>query len=159
MLTSRLCFGRADVAALLQTHHGFLDDGADYDIFARSNRSAPAGIGGEAAFYLCYVTVAFDTNTPLAVTILIDDVPQPTKLFNLVAGAERTTTILEVSLLVPSPPAVPNYATRGLWAPRGTWFQVELATVFADAAAYVAIDAVEVEIEIVQEGKKEGVNP
>jgi hypothetical protein len=160
MLTQRMALGRADVAALLMAHSPtYQDDGLNYDLLARSNRVALAGIGGEVAFYMLYLALAFEQPTPIAVTALIDDVRQPTKLYNLVGVGARKNVILEVSLLVPFTGDVPGGATRGLFAPRGSWIQVEIASAFPGAAAFVQIDGVECEHEVVREGKAEGANP
>lgn len=160
MLTQRTFFGSADAAVLLRAHDdSYQDDGLNYDLLARSNRVALAGAGGEIAFYMLYLTVSYEQPTPIAVTAIIDDQRQPTKTFNLAGVGARKNVIVEVSLLVPFAADVPGYATRGLFAPRGCWLQVEIGSAFPGAAAFVQIDGVECEHEVVREGKVEGPNP
>lgn len=161
MLIPRLFFGRQDVAALLEAHTTYQDDGEDYDIFLRTDRFPPAGIDGETAFYALHLALSYEVALPIDVTAIIDDVRQPVKHYDLPAlGADvRKNTILEVPLMVGLPNTVPGYATRGLFAPRGTWIQVELASAFAGAASFVQLDALQVEIDEVQDWKQEGPNP
>lgn len=155
-LIPRLFFGRSDVSALLVAHATYQDDGQNYDIFFRNDRFPPAGVGGEAAFYTLYLALSFEVETPITITPIIDDVRLPTVAYTLEPGADvRTDTIIEMSLMQP----IPGYPTRGKFAPRGGWFQVEIASAFPGAAAFVQVDACEVEIEVVQEGKQEGANP
>jgi hypothetical protein len=98
---------------------------------------------------------------PIDVIAIIDDVRQPVKHYDLPAlgVGVRKNTILEVPLMVGLPATVPNYASRGLFAPRGTWIQVELASAYPAAASFVQLDALQVEIDEVQDWKKEGPNP
>lgn len=157
-LIPRTAFGRADEPALLLAHSPtYLDDGEAYDFRARSNRFPPAGIGGEAAFYVLYLAINHEAiESPVLVNILIDDVALPVTTVVLASdGVVRKRTVLEVSLLQP----IPGEIGQGLFAPRGCWFQVEVKTAFEDAAAFLEIDAAEVEIDVVREGKVEGANP
>jgi hypothetical protein len=161
MLIPRLCFGRADIARLLMAHQGFDDDGLFYDIFLRTDRFPPAGIDGETAFYALHLALSYEVALPIDVIAIIDDVRQPVKHYDLPAlgAGVRKNTILEVSLMVGLPNTVPGYATRGLFAPRGTWVQVELASTYPGAASFVQLDALQVEIDPVQDWKREGPNP
>jgi len=155
-LIPRTCFGRSDEAALLMAHRTYQDDGVNYDILFRTDRFAPAGVGGEAAFYLLYLALSFEVATPIVITPIIDNVRLPGVPYALAPGLDaRTDTVIEMSLMQP----IPGHPTRGLYAPRGCWFQVEVATDFPGAAAFVQVDGVEVEVDIVQEGKVEGQNP
>lgn len=160
MLIPRLCFGRADIARLLMAHQGYDDDGLFYDVFLRTDRYPPAGLNGEAAFYALHLALSYEQALPIDVTAIIDDVRQPTHHFDLAdVAANRKNTILEVPLLVQFPATVPNYATRGLFAPRGCWLQVELASSYPGAAAFVQLDGMAVEIDEVQSWSKTGPNP
>lgn len=155
-LIPRVCFGRSDLAVLLMAHRTYQDDGQNYDIFFRNNPYPPAGVGGEAAFYVLYLRLSFEVATPIVITPIIDDTRLPAVPYALVPGADpRTHTVVEMSLMQP----IPGHPTRGKFAPRGCWFQVEIASDFPGAAAFVQVDAIEVEIEVVQEGKREGQNP
>lgn len=160
MLIPRLFFGRANAPNLLKANTGFADDGVNYKLVGQTNRTAIAGIGGEVAFFMLYVTVKAEVNpTPLSFTVYIDDRPMIVKAVNVVGGATRPRTVLELSLMQPLPNTVPGYASRGLFALRGTWIQVLVETAFAGAGGFVQIDGIEVEHEIVREGKHEGANP
>lgn len=156
-----LIFGRGGaVAALCKGNTGGQDDSTAYNGLGLSSRMAIAGVSGEVAFYIIYLTVTYEQNgTPIEVTALIDDVALPTQTFVLAGDGSRKTTVLEVALTTQFPPAVPNYATRGLFVPRGVWFQTRIATAFVGAAGYVRIDAAEIEHEVVRETKHQGANP
>lgn len=162
-VVKHLFLGRNDGAGadLLKVGDTFQDDGEDYNGFAKSDPLAPAGLGGEAAFYTLYVPVTFDTdNTPLRVKVYLDDALLITRDFTLANPADPTQlrTTLEISLMQKFDNTVVGYNTAGLFAPRGCWFQVSIETVFLGGTAFVQIDGVEVEYEVVQEGKQEGQN-
>lgn len=160
MLIPRLCFGRADIARLLMAHEGYDDDGLFYDVFLRTDRYPPGGIDAECAFYALHLALSYEQALPIDVTAIIDDVRQPTKHYDLAnVGAVRKNTILEVPLVIQLPATVPNYAERGLFAPRGCWLQVELASSYPAAAAFVQLDAMLAEIDVLQSWTKEGPNP
>lgn len=162
-VVKHIFLGRGDgtAAALYTVNEGGQDGGEDYNGYALSDRFAPAGIGGEVAFYGLYIPLTFDTDaTPLRVKVRIDELEVVDRLFTLVNASDpdRIKAILEISLLVQLPGAVTNAAKRGQWAPRGTWIQVELSTEFTGGVGFVQIDGVELEHEIVVEGKSEGQN-
>lgn len=162
-IVKRIFLGRNDStdAELYQTNTGNQDGGEDYNGYALSDRFAPAGIGGEVAFYGLFIPVIFDTDdTPISVTVYIDDEERVTRDFVLTNAndPERLRTILEISLLEQLDASVDPSGTRGQWATRGTWIQVEIETGFVGGVGFVQIDGVELEHEIVQEGKTEGQN-
>ena len=162
-IVKRIFLGRNDstVAELYQTNTGNQDGGEDYNGYALSDRFAPAGVGGEVAFYTLYIPITFELdNTPISVSVQIDDEERVTYDFTLTnpEAPDRFKTILEVSLLEQLPNTVANNTLRGQWAPRGTWIQVELETTFVGGVGFVQIDGVELEHEVVQEGKVEGQN-
>ena len=94
---------------------------------------------------------------PILVTPIVDDVARPAQAFTLEnPGAGRFRTVVEVPLTLQLPDTIANHAARGEWALRGMWFQVELATAYAGPTAYVQVDGVELEHEILREGRPSG---
>ena len=118
-------------------------------------------MGGEAAFFTLYVPITFDTDdTPIRVKVFLDDAQLIQRDFTLANAADpaQLRTVLEISLMQKFDASVPGYNTAGLFAPRGCWFQMSIETVFLGGTGFVQIDGVEVEYEVVQEGKQEGQN-
>lgn len=161
MRQPHLFLGALGSANIYQADAGYDDDGALYQFLATTDRVAIAGIGGEVAFYTLYVIIEYEVaNTPIRITPIVDDVALDPIDFVLVGDGTRKRTVIETALLTRFPNTIPNYDTLSTFAPRGTWIQVQIASHFAAApAAFFRIDGVEIEHEIVQEGKQEGANP
>lgn len=155
MLTPVLVLGRADTAALLRPGLGYDDDGALYDLVARTEDFMPGGLGGEAAFFTIYLTTThYEVGTVFRITPYLDGVPlaATTLLFATVSdgGEERVT---EIDLSVP-------YLVGGVealrYAPRGQRFAVAVETRRAAGSGVnerQIVDGIEIEFEVVQEGK------
>ncbi len=158
MITPQLFLGRSLEPVLLRVGKGYTDDGEPYEMLARSRSLAPAGPGGECIFTLLYLTTLHYTDdVSVWITPIVDQVAQPTQRLDLTgvldSVGERQTH--EIGLAVP-------YLVGGVerlrFAPRGTWFDVQIETKYGAAevgAAPVAskqiIESVELEYEIVRE--------
>lgn len=157
MPTPRLFFGSTAHAALLEADSGYTDDGVPYNLRAKSQRQAPAGVSGEAIFTALYVTTThYDDDVALYLTPIVDGVAQEELLIELtgVPGTEREVRVHELSLLQPF---MDDGVEVSRYAPRGTWIQVLARTQYAaGAAARQALDAVEVEFEVLRESKRHG---
>lgn len=151
-----------DEPFLTTAYDGDGDAGTTFVGSARSNRVAPAGIGGECAFYALYVAVVSgEDDVPMIARVYVDDVAQPDFAFTLAGTGDDTKRrgVVEVPLEVPLPDSITNHATLGRWAPRGMWIQVELVTAFDETIAEVQIDGVEIEYDVLKEGRPSGESP
>lgn len=159
MLTPQLVVGRGNgTPAMLTVGSGYIDDDTNYELLGRSAPWAPAGVGGEAAFYSLYVTTRhFEDDVSLFITTFIDGValPEVTRL-NLV-GVLLSPGEQQVHEIGLSKPYAPAGVELLRYAPRGTWISVQIETQIVDgmgSAARQIVDGVECEFEIVQEGKQ-----
>lgn len=144
--------------ALLRYGVGYLDDGESYEMLALSRPVAIAGPGGECMYTLLYLTTKhYDDDVSIWITPVIDGVAQPTQRIDLtgVPGTQGEQKTHEVSLAI-------SYMVGGTerlrYAPRGTWFSVQVETKYAlgeaGAAANPAkqiVESVEVEYEVLRE--------
>lgn len=152
-----LVLGRADAPVLLKQGDGYLDDDLTFDLRGRSAPFMPAGLGGEAAFYTIYLTTThFAPTTTLRVTPRVDGVTLPFTdvVLNTVPGAEGEQREHEIGL---SLPYMVGGVERLRYAPRGNWMDVTIETVRAAGIGVgerTIIDGIEVEFEVVQEGKE-----
>lgn len=140
--------------AVLRVGQTFLDDGVCYELLARTRRTAPAGAGGECIFTNLYVaTTHFGSDVTLYLTAIVDGVRMQTQALVLLAAdgsVEGETTVHELSLMEPYMVAT---VERLRHAPRGTWFEVEIAVRCGEEVVPAALiaDEIEVEFEIVRE--------
>jgi len=160
MLTPQLVVGRGNgTPALLKVGVGYLDDDLHYEMLGRSAPYAPAGSGGECAFFSIYlITKTFDTDVALFVTPIIDGVAMPTQRVDIlgVALSKGEQRVTEIGL---SKAYSPAGVEELRYAPRGTWISVQIETKIltgAGVAAKQIVDGVECEFEIVRETKEVG---
>ena len=134
----------------------FLDRNAYYyNLYAKTNRYAPAGAGGEAVFPAIYVTVTHFTAGEIYVTPIVDGVAlERQKVVLVAAGGVKTTKVYEYGVSMPVTIAAVEVArVYG----RGTWIQVLVETVNgAGSVGRVIIESVEAEYEVVREWKQSG---
>jgi len=154
----KLFFGTRGSTGLLEVDRGYKDRGIIYDLYAKTNRYAPAGAGGECIFPSLYAVVTFTETMLLYLTSLVDGVALETLIIPLVsAGSARQTRSFELGLSVP---LMVGGVEKGRQAPRGTWYQCLVETRF-DAVAnlpnQLIIEGLEVEYEVVRETIEVGV--
>lgn len=133
----------------------FLDRGVYYyNLYAKTNKYAPAGAGGEAMFPTIYVTVTHYTQGEIYVTPIVDGVALERQKVVLPAVAAKTTKVYEYAVSMPVTIAAQEVArVYG----RGTWLQVLVETVNgAGSVGRVIIEQVEAEYEVVRESKSSG---
>jgi len=147
-----LLVAEADDITLLHAGEGFDDGGVAYAFLGHTNRAAPAGIGGECAFYNLYFTTRhYLTPVVLRVSVVIDDKTLTSEVIFL-SGGRDTGTVREheVSLMQP-------YIVAGVerlrYAPRGTWIEVVVEMFDAGFVGAVDVGGVEIEHEIVRESR------
>lgn len=148
-----LMFGRADAAALLNAREGWVDDDQPYNLTLRTNRIAPAGVGGECVFTRLVVVTRHREAATLTLTPLVDDTALAPITLALAAAATEQVQTHELGL---SRPLVVAGRERARFRPRGTWFQVEVTTSYAADAlpqGEQAIEGIELEYEVVREGQ------
>lgn len=134
----------------------FLDHGAYYyNLYAKTNRYAPAGAGGDAMFPAIYVTVSHFTQGEIYVTPIVDGIAlERQKVVLAAAGGVKTTKVYEFAVSMPvTIGAVEVARVYG----RGTWIQVLVETVNgAGSVGRVVIEQVEAEYEAIRESKLSG---
>lgn len=157
MAKPTLYVGLAADPQLCQAGQGFDDAGAPYNLVARTDRVALAGVGGECVFSALYLVVEHQgTAVELRVTPLVDGVPVSQTTILLPAAAQRTTDAYEIGLSVPVIDGLGNEVSRT--APRGTWLQVQVETIAdgaTEALSWLRIDGPEIEYDVVQESRME----
>lgn len=149
--------GRSSLPAVLKHGVGYTDDDAVYDLVGRTDPFLPAGLGGEAAFYTIYLTTThFAASATLRITPRIDGVPLASTLLvlNTAPGSDGEQRVTEIGISQP-------YIKGGLEmlrnAPRGCWMDVTIETqrgVGLGTPDRLIVDGIEVEFEVVQEGKQ-----
>lgn len=166
METPLLFFGsREDSAFLLgdskaqsPDYLNYLDRGEVYNLYAKTNRYAPAGAGGECIFTSLYAVFTFKKSMLVYVTPILDGAELETQTIQLLQNptASRQTRAFELGLSVPL--AVAGIE-RGRVAPRGTWMQTLVETRFNlsdQKPAQLIVDGIELEYEIVRESQMPG---
>jgi hypothetical protein len=154
MLAPELFVGRGGTPSLLRVGVGYTDDSVEYDLLARSRRVAPAGVGGEAIFTVLYVaTLHFEDDASFYITPYVDGVALEVQRLDLVGvpGSKGEAQSHEIGLSIPY---ISGGVERLRYAPRGTWFEVEVETRYVLSAAVAGravITSIEVEHEIVRE--------
>lgn len=126
-----------------------------YNVYAKTNRYAPAGAGGEAMFPAIYLTLSHFTGGEVYVTPIVDGVAlERQKIVLAAAGGVKTTKVYEYAVSMPVTIAAVEVArVYG----RGTWIQVLVETVNSlGLASRVIVEAVEAEYEVVRESKFSG---
>ena len=152
----RLFLGTRSGGILLEADVGFTDAGVAYNLYAKTERTAPAGVGGECAFVTLYLALVHTLAAHLRVTPTVDGRVLETKVLALASagGAERRV-VYEVNL---SEPLVLDGIEEGRFAPRGTWIEVAVETAYEAGNPLLAeqiVEGVEVEFEVVREGRME----
>lgn len=151
-----LVVGHAGAPALLKHGVGYFDDDQVYDLYARSDAFMPAGSAGEVAFFSIYLTTThYENPTVLRVTPRVDGLPLDATVVVLnIVDAEGEQRVTEIGLSVP-------YVVGGVeqlrYAPRGSWMDVTIETlrgIGSGVGARQIVDGIEVEFEVVQEGKQ-----
>jgi hypothetical protein len=150
MATPKLFFGTRNANAMLEVGRGYLDRGEDYALSAKTNKYAPAGAGGECIFTSLWAVFTFTATMVVYVTPIVDEVALERQTVNLVQNAlyTRHSEIVELGLSVPITVAA---VERGRVSPRGTWFQALVET--EDVEVQLIVDGLEVEYEVVREGR------
>ncbi len=150
-MPTSLYFGTR-TAKVLKHRSGFSDDGVVYNLLAHSERVAPAGPGGECAFFLAYITTRhYDQSVAFTLAFLLDGVQIATTTISLTGSAttlgNRQTR--EMSLLQ----AYSRSAIERLrFAPRGTWIEVVVTTAYGSPpTALQLLEDVSIEYEVVRE--------
>jgi hypothetical protein len=160
MLVPVLVVGRADDAALLRPGTGYDDDGVAYDLLGRSAAFMPAGLGGEAAFFTIYVTTThYEATTVLRVTPAIDGVTLAST--DIVLGTSDPAGEQNVHEIDLSQAYTVGGVEKLRYAPRGQRLDVTIETLRGatlGVGARQIVDGIEVEFEVVQEGKQPVVN-
>lgn len=144
-------------AALQKVGVGYVDGAAIYNMTARSERIALAGISGECIFTSLFVaTRHYDTNVTFWLTPYVDSVALATQTIALV-GAANTNGIRQSYQLGLSLPYVRSAVEICRTAPRGTWFELLVETQYASAiAAKQILESLELEYEVVRETLQPG---
>lgn len=154
MPVPRLFFGGTDGLVLNAQGASYMDNGVMYDVLAQTNKSAPAGPGGECIFTNLYLTTRrFVTPVRVLVTPIVDGVAMTVRQLDL-TGAPAVDGTVEVSEISLMEAFISGGLERMRTALRGS--AIEFA--FATSAAAVAlggleISVAEVEYEIVRETK------
>lgn len=159
MARPKLFFGTRNLNAFLEANRGYLDRSVNYDLYAKTNRYAPAGAGGEAIFTSLYAVVTHTATMTLYITPILDGTALETQQIALVQNAQaaRQTRAFELGLSVP---VLVGGVEKGRVSPRGTWLQVLVETRFAtngQTPAQVLIDGLEMEYQVVRESQQPGV--
>ena len=152
MSTPLLFLGSAAGGVLLEADQGTGDNAAAFNLLARTNRVAPAGVGGECIFTALYLAISHTEAATLRVTPILDGVAlEPTDIA-LPLVAARTLTAHDVGISIPYTVAAVEAAR---FAARGTWLQVQVETLAAAPGDFgdLIIESVEVEYEVVRETK------
>jgi hypothetical protein len=157
MLLPVLVVGRATAPRVLKHGVGYTDDGVAYDLLGRSAPFAPAGIAGECAWFTVYVTTThYDQTVVLRVTSRVDGVEVDQTDLVLNAGAPASRGEQQVHEIDLSQAYIDAGITRSRYAPRGVWLDVTVESVRRvglGVGARQIVDGIEVEYEVVQEGK------
>jgi hypothetical protein len=165
MPVPRLFYGGSDGKLLSATGTSYLDDAATFDVLARTNRIAPAGPGGECAFFTLYLTTTrFDPGPDirLLVTPIVDGAALAVRELNLsgaVDAAANPKGLAEVNEISLMEAYMVNDAAQLMNAPRGSAIEFLITTAAADVPLdLVELSVAEVEYEVVREGRLPGVN-
>lgn len=159
MTIPTLLYGRRDDGMVVEAERGWDDAGATYNMRVRTGRIAPAGVRGEAIFFVLYVATIHTTAAHLVLTPIIDNVAQAERRLALAAASEEVHLVHEVSLSVP---LLINGQERGRQSPRGTWIEVLVTTEYDDVtvpAATQVVEGIELEYDTVREGRREAASP
>lgn len=149
MQAPQLLFGQGGGnKVLLASSSAADDDGVDFNLLATTNRLAPAGAGGEAIFTALWLVVTHTMDVDLVFTPLLDGLALESQTVALSAGAARVTARFRLGLSVPFLNPLGTEVMRT--APRGTWFQVRIATTGGMAAGDLLIEGCELEHEVVR---------
>jgi hypothetical protein len=153
MPTPKLFYGTRGSTGFLEVGRGYKDRGVQYQMYAKTNRYAPAGPSGECIFPTLYAIVTFTESMFLYLTPFVDGVALGLQYVQMIANASSSqqTRTFELGLGVP---VVLNGVERSQQAPRGTWIQVLVETHFNDInniANQLVIEGLEVEYEVVRE--------
>ena len=159
MAAPKLFFGTRGSTGFMEVDRGYLDRGVIYNLYAKTNRYAPAGAGGECIFPSLFVVVTFTQTMLLYLTPYVDGVALETKVIGLNANlsSTRQTRVFELGLSVP---VMLSGVERSRQAPRGTWFQCLVETRFngtTDVPNQLIVEGLEVEYEVVRETMEVGV--
>ncbi len=158
MAAPKLFFGTRNANAMLEVDRSFLDRAAKYDLYAKTNRYAPAGAGGECIFTSLYAVFTFTASMVLYLTPILDGANLETITVTLTQNptATKQSKAFELGLSVP---LLVAGVERGRVSPRGTWLQVLAETrhvINGTTGTQVVIDGIEVEYEIVREAQQPG---
>ncbi|MFW6199664.1 MAG: hypothetical protein ACOC8K_03740 [Gemmatimonadota bacterium] len=146
-------FGAENGNELWRFGTGYLDDAVAIDALVRPNPVAPAGPQGECIFRNLYLVVTYGTDATLVVTPIVDgvrltDVERTLELTTVQEVTER----LELSLLLPFER---DGTERFRYAPRGTWFEVEIsAQDDTGKGPFVQLEGVVLEGDVVRESEE-----
>ena len=151
MSAPRLFVGGAGFLA--EADSGFEDAGESYQLVARSNPIAPAGISGECIFTTVHVAVTFDRPFSIVVTPILDGTPiwdEAVELSSSNELSERQTHRWEIAQKITfyrEAEPIFNHAMRG------TWFAIEISMPCPqDSDGDLILEGFRVEHEIVAGG-------
>lgn len=143
---SRFFFGEQG-ANLFEFGSGRDDAAVPVDLFAQTNKVAPAGIGGECIFTNLYLAITHSglTDYTLFVTPILDNDELPT-LALIVPGTSKPTVaeVFEVGL-------AETFAGVQTHAPRGVWFSFKLQGDGTLPDGDLIIEGASLEYEVVRE--------
>lgn len=142
-----LFYGEANGKRLFQADSGFKDVDLGIALIAESNPIAPAGPGGESAFYSLVFVFLHTMAVSVVVTPIVDGVDLENQSILLTEKARRTRVQVELGLSIP---ILYQDVERGRCAPRGTWFSVRLAVAEITTGDLI-VEGVAVEQEVVAE--------
>lgn len=151
-----LCRGDG-TPSMLVVGSGYTDDGAVYEMVARTRPFAPDKMGGEAIFTALWITTTtFDVGVSLFITPYVDFVALETQRIDIPgeANPQNKQRVWELALSVPYIRALVEIMRN---APRGTVIDVKVETkigTVAGASTRQIVDDIEVEAEIVNESRK-----
>lgn len=147
-----LLLAESDDITLLQAGVDYTDNDEPYVFLGHTNRVAPAGIGGECAFYNLYFTTRhYLTTVVLQVGVVLDGKVLTTTTITLDNGSDTgTVREHEVSLMQPY---IVGGVERLRFAPRGTWVEVVVQAADTGVTGAVDVGGVEIEYEVVRESR------
>lgn len=140
-------------AVLYRMGEGRVDGSVPVSGVARPRSLAPAGIGGECMFTNLYVSITHAAGGVVRVTAVVDheEAEESTDIVLEATGSRSQTTVREIAL---SYPYRVGGVERSRHAPRGTWISAKVETVGPVTDGELEIDGIEVEYEVVREGRK-----
>ncbi len=110
----------------------------------KSNRLAPAGVGGNCAFRALFFAVRYQMQQSLLVSAWVDDVQIVTDYLAILPTLSSVQSkTVEVPLSVP---VLLDAIEVGRERPQGVWIQVQVT---APAQELLAIDGVDVEYDVI----------